>query len=161
VIVSVQGAAAGAGMSLVLAADLAIAGAAASFTVAYTGVGLSPDGGCSYWLPRLVGHRRAKELMLTNRRVGADEAHEIGVVNEVVEDAALEERAEELAAQLAVGPTSSYGTVKRLLEATERASLAEQLAAESAAIALAADSPNGREGIAAFVEKRRPAFTAR
>jgi len=161
VIVSVQGAAAGAGMSLVLAADLAIAGAAASFTVAYTRVGLSPDGGCSYWLPRLVGHRRAKELMLTNRRVGADEAREIGVVNEVVEDAALEERAEELAAQVAVGPTSSYGTVKRLLEATERASLAEQLAAESAAIALAADSPNGREGIAAFVEKRRPAFTAR
>ncbi len=160
VLASVQGVAAGAGMSLVLAADLAIAARAASFTMAYTGVGLSPDGGSSYWLPRVVGHRRAKELMLTNRRVSAVEAAELGVVTEVVDDASLVSRTEELAAQLAGGPTSSYGAVKRLLAAAERTPYREQLAAEAESIARAAASPNGREGIAAFVEKRRPSFVA-
>lgn len=155
---SVQGVAAGAGMSLVLAADLAIAGRAASFATAYTGVGLSPDGGSSYWLPRLVGHRRAMELLLTNRRVSADEAAQLGIVTEVVDDASLRSRTEELASQLAGGPTSSYGAIKRLLASAERTPYREQLAAEAESIARSAASPNGREGIAAFVEKRRPSF---
>ena len=160
-VASVQGVAAGAGMSLVLAADLAIAAGSASFTMAYTGVGFSPDGGSSYWLPRLVGHRRAKELMLTNRRLSAAEAAELGVVTEVVDDDALASRTAELAAQLAAGPTSSFGALKRLLAATEQTSYREQLAAEAENIARTAASANGREGIAAFVEKRRPQFAAR
>jgi 2-(1,2-epoxy-1,2-dihydrophenyl)acetyl-CoA isomerase len=158
VLASVQGVAAGAGMSLVLAADLAIAAHTASFTMAYTAVGLTPDGGSSYWLPRLVGHRRAMELMLTNRRVEAAEAAQLGLVTEVVDPALLVSRTEELVAQLAGGPTSSYGAVKRLLAATEQRPYREQLAAEAETIARAAASPNGREGIAAFVQKRRPRF---
>jgi hypothetical protein len=96
---------------VVLAADLAIAAEAASSTMAYMGVGLSPDGGSSYWLPRLVGHRRAKELMFTNRRLSATEAAEIGLITEVVDDDSLVARTEELAAQLASGPTSSFGAI--------------------------------------------------
>ena len=160
VVASVQGVAAGAGMSLVLAADVAVAGRGAMFTMAYTGVGLSPDGGSSYWLPRLVGHRRAKELMLTNRRLSGDEAAALGIVTEVVDDAELAARTEAIVARFAAGPTSSYGAVKRLLAASERTPYAEQLDAEAESIARSAAAPNGREGIAAFVEKRPPRFVA-
>ena len=129
--------------------------------MAYTGVGFSPDGGSSYWLPRLVGHRRAKELMLTNRRLSAAEAAALGVVTEMVDDDALAPRTAELAAQLAAGPTSSFGAVKRLLAAGELTPYREQLANEAENIARAGASANGREGVAAFVEKRRPQFVAR
>jgi 2-(1,2-epoxy-1,2-dihydrophenyl)acetyl-CoA isomerase len=145
-------------MSLVLAADLAVASRAASFTMAYTGVGLTPDGGSSYWLPRAVGYKRAMELMLTNRRVSAPEAADLGLVTEVVDAASLTERTEVVAAQLAAGPTSAYGGVKRLLTASLASRYRDQLKAEAESIACAAVSPNGREGVAAFVEKRRPRF---
>lgn len=158
VVAAVQGAAAGAGMSLVLAADIALAARAAHFAVAYAGVGLSADGGSSWWLPRLVGHRRAAELMLTNRRVGAEEAAAIGLVTEVVDDDALAARADALCAQLAQGPTGAYGAMRRLLRASSQAGYEEQLAAEAEAIATRAASPEGREGLAAFVERRAPRF---
>ena len=158
VVARVHGVAAGAGMSLVCAADLAVGASSASFTVAYAGVGLSPDGGSSWLLPRLVGHRRAAELMLTNRRLGAEEAAAIGVLTEVVDDAGLDARVEALAAALAAGPTGSYGAIKRLLRTSATADLADQLAREADTIADRAASPEGREGIAAFVAKRRPDF---
>lgn len=158
VIARVQGAAAGAGMSLVCGADLAIAGRSATFTVAYTGVGLSPDGGSSYWLPRIIGRRRAAELMLTNRRVKAEEALTIGLVSQVVDDAELDAAVEALAGRLAAGPTPAYGSVKRLLHASVTNDYETQLALEADTIAARAGSASGREGISAFLEKRAPSY---
>ncbi len=158
VVARVQGPAAGAGFSLVMAADLALAGASASFTMAYTGVGLSPDGGSSWLLPRLVGRRRAADIILTNRRVGAEEAERIGLVSRTVPDEELAAATDELVAQLAAGPTGSYAAAKRLLDASWGATPEEAMAAEAASIAELAAGPLGQEGIAAFLEKRRPDF---
>ncbi len=158
VIARVHGAAAGAGMSLVCAADIAIGGPGASFTVAYTGIGLSPDGGSSWLLPRIVGRRTAAELMLTNRRVKADEAKTLGFLTEVVSEEELDARVDELAAKLAAGPLAAHGAVKRLLDSSATAGFAEQLAAEADSIATLAASPTGVEGAAAFLAKRPPVF---
>ncbi|MTD45994.1 enoyl-CoA hydratase [Conexibacter sp. W3-3-2] len=158
VVAKVQGAAAGAGMSLVCAADLAIGGPGASFTVAYTGIGLSPDGGSSWLLPRLVGRRVAAELMLTNRRVKADEARALGLLNEVVPEEELDARVDEIAEKLAAGPVAAHGAVKRLLDRSATATLADQLQAEADSIADLAGSPTGVEGAAAFLAKRPPVF---
>lgn len=154
----VHGAAAGAGMSLVCAADIAVGGPGASFTVAYGGVGLSPDGGQSWLLPRLVGLRRATELMLTNRRVKAQEAVELGLLTELVADEDLDARVDALVGALATGPTASYGAVKRLLREGATTDLAAQLRAEADSIAALAASPTGVEGVAAFLEKRPPVY---
>jgi 2-(1,2-epoxy-1,2-dihydrophenyl)acetyl-CoA isomerase len=128
--------------------------------MAYTAAGLSPDGGTTFFLPRLVGHRRAAELALLNERLSADAAREIGLVSRVVADDDLEAEADALAARLAAGPADAYAAVKRLLRASGAATLGEQLAAEADAIAANAGSPDGREGVAAFLEKRAPAFGA-
>lgn len=158
-VAGVQGAAAGAGMSIVLGADLAVASESATFIAAYTGVGLSLDAGCSYWLPRRVGSRLATELLLTNRRVDAAEAARIGIVNEVVPDRQLQARVAELAAQLADGPTAAYGDIKRLLgSGSVSCSFERQLEAEAESIARLGEGPTGREGAAAFLAKRRPRF---
>jgi len=154
----VHAAAAGAGLSLVCAADLAIASPAASFTVAYTAIGLSPDGGSSWLLPRIVGRRVATELMLTNRRVKADEAQALGLVNEVVPEEELDARVAALAAQLASGPLAAHGAVKRLLRTSSQTTFEDQLAAEADSIATLAGSPTGIEGAAAFLAKRPPVF---
>lgn len=159
-VAKVQGVAAGIGMSFVGAADIAIAGQGATFTVAYTGVGLSPDGGASWILPRLVGQRRAAELMLTNRRVTAAEALAYGFLTEVVPDGELDATVEGLAGRLAAGPTRAYGAVKRLLREGATATLADQLDAEAESIADLAASPTGVEGVDAFLAKRRPEFPA-
>jgi 2-(1,2-epoxy-1,2-dihydrophenyl)acetyl-CoA isomerase len=161
VITAVQGAAAGGGLGLIFCADLVIAGASAHFTAAYTAAGLSGDGGITWALPRLVGMRRASELMLTNRRVGADEAAAIGLVTQVVPDEGLEDAALALARSLATGPTAAYGRVKRLLERTWNATFEEQLEQEAEWIAQTAGAPDGREGVAAFLGKRRPEFGGR
>lgn len=158
VVARVHGAAAGAGMSLVCAADIAIGSPGASFTVAYTGVGLSPDGGSSWLLPRLVGWRRAAELMITNRRVKAEEALAIGLLTELVPDDELDARVDAVVARLAAGPTASFGAVKRLLRDSATAEFGRQLHAEADSIATLAASPTGIEGVAAFLEKRPPAY---
>lgn len=158
VVARVHGAAAGAGMSLVCAADIAIGSPAASFTVAYTAVGLSPDGGASWLLPRLVGLRRATDLMLTNRRVKAEEALAIGLLTELVPEDELDARVDAVVARLAAGPTASYGAVKRLLRSSATAELEPQLDAEADSIATLAASATGIEGVAAFLEKRRPEY---
>ncbi|MDO9407412.1 enoyl-CoA hydratase/isomerase family protein [Patulibacter sp.] len=156
IVAAVQGAAAGAGMSLACAADVVIAGPAASFTVAYTAVGLSPDGGQSWTLPRLVGVRRAADMMLRNTRVKADEALRIGLVTEVVAQDALLERTTTVAHELAAGPTGALAATRRLLRASATATLDEQLDAERESIAVRGATAEAGEGIAAFLQ-RRPA----
>ncbi len=160
VVAKVQGPAAGAGLSLVLGADVAIAGASAVFTMAYTGVGLSPDGGASWLLPRLVGRRAAMDIMLSNRRVSAEEAAALGIVTRAVPDAELDAAVEEYLAMLLSGPTASYGAIKRLLALSSQQDFEQQLADEVDAISALGGSPTGAEGISAFVEKRRPVFPA-
>jgi 2-(1,2-epoxy-1,2-dihydrophenyl)acetyl-CoA isomerase len=157
VVAAVQGAAAGAGLGLVLAADLAVAGKSAKFTAAYTAVGLTPDAGSTFLLPRAVGYKRAMEMFITNRVLDAQEALEWGLINQIVEDAALADTAAGLAERLAAGPAGAYGSVKRLLAEAEPGWEA-QLAREGSTIAGRAETAEGREGIAAFLEKRAPKF---
>jgi 2-(1,2-epoxy-1,2-dihydrophenyl)acetyl-CoA isomerase len=158
VVAAVQGTAAGAGLGLVLAADLAIAGKSAKFTAAYTAVGLTPDAGGTFLLPRAVGYKRAMDMFITNRVLDAPLALEWGLINQIVEDAELADTAAALAARLAAGPAGAYGAVKRLLAEAEPGWQA-QLAREGHAIAGRAETAEGREGIAAFLEKRTPKFT--
>ncbi|WP_067720563.1 enoyl-CoA hydratase/isomerase family protein [Nocardia yamanashiensis] len=157
-IVAVNGTAAGAGFSLAVAGDLVVAAESAAFTMAYTKIGLSPDGGASYYLPRLIGVRKTQELMLTNRTLPAAEALEWGLLHRVVPDAELEAAVEELAQQFAAGPKASNAAVKKLLLVSSQHTLEEQLATEAAFITRNAESTDGAEGIAAFVEKRAPKY---
>jgi 2-(1,2-epoxy-1,2-dihydrophenyl)acetyl-CoA isomerase len=156
VIAAVNGTAAGAGVGLVAMADLAVAAESAKFSLAYTGVGLTPDGGNSYFLPRIVGHKRAMELVLTNRSLTAAEALDWGLVNKVVPDAELMAEAGKLAARLASGPRAALAQARRLLRS--EASLEAQLEDESRTISAQARTAEGTEGIAAFLAKRKPTF---
>lgn len=158
VVVAVNGAAAGAGMSLACACDLVLAGASARFTMAYTRAGLTPDGSSTYFLPRIVGLRRALELTLTNRTLTAAEACDWGIVTKVVPDADLLTEASSLAMILASGATRALGAAKRLLHDGFSESLESQMEAETRAIAAMSRTSDGREGIAAFLEKRTAAF---
>jgi len=157
VIAAVNGTAAGAGLGLVLSADLAIAGRSAKFAPAYTGVGLTPDAGCSFWLPRVVGHKRALELLLTNRILDAEQALAWGLVNQIADDDQLMETANMIAGRLAAGPTGAFGALKRLLAEAEPG-LEGQFARESRSIAVRSETAEAREGISAFLEKRAPKF---
>lgn len=157
-ITAVNGVAAGAGFSLGIAGDLVLAAESATFTMAYTKAGLSPDGGASFYLPRIVGLRRAQELILTNRTLKAAEAAEWGLVNEVVPDGALDDAALELARRMAAGARGSAGAVKKLLLMAFANGLEEQLEHESRLIGQCADSADGREGVDAFLSKRAAEF---
>lgn len=158
-ITAVNGVAAGAGFSLGVSGDLVLAAESASFTMAYTKAGLSPDGGASYVLPRLVGLRRAQDLMITNRVLKASEALAWGLVTEVVPDAELPQWLEALAAKVAAGARGSNSAVKKLLLSTYSAGYEAQLEHEARHIAGNASSPDGKEGIAAFLGKRAPEFS--
>ena len=158
VVAAVHGSAAGAGMGLVLAADLVVAGESTKFVMAYTAIGLTPDGSSSWFLPRVVGLHRALELALTNRTLSATEALDWGIVNRVVPDDEVATAGAALAAQLAAGPTGAFGAVKRLLHGAFDRSLDDQLARESEEMARAGAAPDGVEGVRAFVEKRAPEF---
>jgi 2-(1,2-epoxy-1,2-dihydrophenyl)acetyl-CoA isomerase len=160
VVASVQGSAAGAGLGLVVAADLVVAAESATFVMAYTGIGLSPDGSTSYFLPRLVGHRRAIDLALTNRALDANEAHEWGIVTTVVPDAELTRATEQLVDALARGPTSAFGATKRLMRESWQHSLRPQLDLEIETIAAVAATRDAHEGLTSFVEKRMPEYDA-
>jgi len=158
VIAAVNGAAAGGGLSLMLSADLAYAAQSSKFTMAYTRAGLVPDGGATLALAASVGFRRAKELVLTNRVLSAEEALQWGLVNRVVPDDKLIDEALEAATGFASGPLLAYGVSKRLLMDGLSSSLETQLERESRAIATAAESDDGIEGVAAFTRKRKPVF---
>lgn len=158
VVAAVQGSAAGAGMSLALACDLVIAGESARFTTAYTARGLAPDGSLTFFLPRAVGLKRALELTLTGRVLSAYEGLYYGFVSRVVPDTELQAEAKLTAARLANGPTRALAAVKRLLYAGSTETLETQMEQESEAIVETARTADGREGIGAFLEKRRPNF---
>ncbi len=157
VVAAVNGTAAGAGVGLAAMADLALCGESSKFSLAYTGVALTPDGSTSFFLPQLVGRKRALELILTNRPLPAAEALAWGLVNRVVPDAELLAAADTLAAQLAAGPRAAFGRAKRLVTAG-LGGFEAQLAAESRSIAAQAASAEGLEGITAFLEKRKPDY---
>ncbi len=157
-IAAVNGTTAGAGVGLVAMADLAFAAQSVKITLAYTGVGLTPDGSTSYFLPRLIGLKRTAELMLLNRVLSAEEAQQWGLVNQVVADADLLAEATRLAEKLAAGPTGAYGKVKRLL-ASSSGAMEAQMMIEGRTISAQAVSPEGREGISAFLSKRKPNYT--
>jgi 2-(1,2-epoxy-1,2-dihydrophenyl)acetyl-CoA isomerase len=161
VVAAVNGAAAGAGMSLALAADLVVAAEGVRFVPAFAKIGLVLDSGLARTLVRAVGRHRAFEILLGERHVHAEEAHELGLVAAVVPPDMLVETSRALARRLASGPTRGIGLTKRLLNAAEDATLGEALGAEAALQELAGRTDDHAEGVAAFTEKRDPDFTGR
>lgn len=161
VVIAVNGTAAGAGFSLAASGDITIAAASARFVSAYTAGGLSPDGSSTFFVPRLLGWRKAMELMLTNRSLTATEAAEWGLINKVVPDDELMAEATTIAGKLAAGPTKAYGKVKQMLQATFAETLESQMELEARNIADLTRTDDLREGVQAFVEKRRPEFKGR
>jgi 2-(1,2-epoxy-1,2-dihydrophenyl)acetyl-CoA isomerase len=158
IIAEVNGAVAGAGLGLVAAADFAIASEKARFTSAYTKIGLTPDGSTTWFLPRLIGHRRAKELFLLNRSLSAEEAMAWGLVNRVVDSADLPATVARVAEQLASGPTDAFASVKRLLLLSDGERLEQQMKHESASIVKMSRSRDGLAGVKAFKDKVEPRF---
>jgi 2-(1,2-epoxy-1,2-dihydrophenyl)acetyl-CoA isomerase len=161
VIASVNGPAAGAGLSLACACDIRIASDTATFVPAFISIGLVPDAGGTFFVTRLLGYARAFEWLCSGRRVSSAEAHAWGLVSEVVEEGALPARTDELARELAALPTGGIGKTKRLLDRAASSSLEEQLEWESQLQGAAAASEDFREGVAAFLEKRQPRFSGR
>jgi len=157
---AVNGPVAGGGIGLAIAGDIVLADPGAHFTLAYTGIGLSPDGGSSWLLPRLVGLRRAQELCLTNRRVGAAEAAQLGLVTKVVEEGQLEAEVKAMAEKLAGSATTALGAARRLLMESYSNGFETQMELESRTIAAQGATAEGREGVTAFIEKRAPRFAA-
>jgi 2-(1,2-epoxy-1,2-dihydrophenyl)acetyl-CoA isomerase len=158
VIAAINGAAAGAGMSLACACDLRIAADSASFIPAFINIGLIPDSGGSYFVTRILGPARAFEWLTSGKKLTAAEAHTWGLVSEAVGAGALASRAAELAAQLADMPTRGIGMTKRLLDHADNASLEDQLEREAQLQSAATQTEDFREGVAAFLEKRPPKF---
>jgi 2-(1,2-epoxy-1,2-dihydrophenyl)acetyl-CoA isomerase len=158
VLAAVNGPAAGIGMSLVAACDLAIAAEGARFTLAYTRVGLTPDGAASYLLPRTLGLKRAMELALLNPTITAQQALDWGLVNRVVSAAELMPAARAWADELAAGPSGALASAKRLIRLSAGGDPETHMELEARAIAEAAGTPDGREGVRAFLEKRAPSF---
>lgn len=158
ILAAVNGVAAGAGMSLAMACDVVIAAASARFTMAYTKIGATPDGSSTYFLPRLVGLRRALELVYTNRVLQAQEAVAWGLVTREVPDAEFPAAVTAMAAELAAGPTLSFARTKQLFLLSAHESLETQMEHEAQCIALSSRTADFREGTAAFVEKRPPLF---
>ena len=159
VIAAVNGAAAGAGLSLACACDIRIASEAAAFVPAFIGIGLVPDSGGSWHVERLLGYARAFEWMASNRKVSATEALGWGLVSEVVPGDALAARAAELAEEWAERPTAGVGMTKRLLDGARGRTLEQQLELEAQLQSAATRTSDFREGVDAFLEKRAPRFT--
>ncbi|MBS3695681.1 enoyl-CoA hydratase/isomerase family protein [Rhodococcus qingshengii] len=159
VVAAVQGWAAGAGMSLVCASDIAIGGPSTRMRPAYPGIGLSPDGGITWSLPRIVGARRAREILLSDTVVDAEEAARLGLLSRIVRDTDVQTEALRVARGFVEGPRATYTTIRQLLTQSPDATLTQQLDAERDGIARAANSATGRVGVDAFVAKKRPDFT--
>lgn len=158
VIAQVQGVCAGYGLSIVLGCDMVVATEEASFTTAYANIGLSGDGGVSWFLPRVVGRRKAFELMLLAERFDAWEAQRLGIVNRVVPSAELEATVANLLQRIGSGPLQTYAEIKRLLHQSQHQSLNAQLQLEAEAFARCSARGEFDEGVKAFFEKRKPRF---
>jgi 2-(1,2-epoxy-1,2-dihydrophenyl)acetyl-CoA isomerase len=161
VLASVQGAAAGFGLSLILACDMAMAADDAFFTLAYRHIGLSADGGATYFLPRVVGERRALEIALLGERFTAQKAQEIGILNLLVPKDKLADETLKLARKLADGPTFALGKAKQLIRSSLDNSWDEHSHREAEYLAACAASEDHFEGLSAFIEKRTPKFKGR
>jgi 2-(1,2-epoxy-1,2-dihydrophenyl)acetyl-CoA isomerase len=158
VLACVQGAVAGAGMSIMMAADMVIAAEGTQFTMAYSRIAASPDGGASWFLPRLVGYQKALELMLLSEPVDAAMLQALGVINRVVPAADLDNAVATLAQRLAAGPATAYAETKALVNLSLNQGLAAHLETEAAAFARCAAHADFAEGVTAFVEKRKARF---
>ena len=158
IVAAVNGVAAGAGFSMSLACDLALASKSARFVMAYTGIGLSPDGGSTFWLNQLVGPRKAMEMIYFNEPIDADEALRLGLVNRVVASEQLEEEVKLLAQKLVQGPRKTFGRAKKLVRSASTETLESQMELERQEIALSTLETEFQEGVTAFVEKRPPDF---
>jgi 2-(1,2-epoxy-1,2-dihydrophenyl)acetyl-CoA isomerase len=161
VIMAVNGVAAGGGFSFALSGDLVVAAESARFTMAYSKIAATPDGSSSYFLPRLIGLRRALELYLSNRVLSAREAFEWGLVTRVVPDAELQSTVAALARELAQGPTKAFGAAKRLLHQSTWESLETQMELEAQAIAASGRTRDFAAGVTAFANKQTPTFEGR
>jgi 2-(1,2-epoxy-1,2-dihydrophenyl)acetyl-CoA isomerase len=157
-LVLVNGPAAGAGLSLALGGDVVLAARSAHFTAAYGGIGLTPDGGMSWLLPRLVGLRKAQEIILTNRRIKAEEAQAIGLVTRSVDDERLVEEGQATAGLLAAAALGAFRATRALLQESYSTDYESHLDREAGTIAAAGATEEFREGLAAFLAKRAPNF---
>lgn len=161
VVVAPHGITAGLGISLMVCADLVMAADTAEFSLAYRHIGLSLDGGVSFFLPRIVGERRALQIALMGERFGADRALDWGLVNWTVPEADLRAESGKLAHQLASGPTQALGRIKQLIRRSLQSDWEDQSAEEARTMAESIATDDHLEGVTAFVEKRRPSFTGR
>ncbi|MEQ1510448.1 MAG: enoyl-CoA hydratase-related protein [Sphingopyxis sp.] len=159
VVCAVNGPAAGIGCSLALAADFVIAGQSAYFLQAFVNIGLVPDGGASWMLPRLIGKARAAQMMLLGEKIGAEQAAEWGLIYKCVEDAALMAEAEALAKRLAAGPTLALGIMRQNIAAALDSDYASALLREAEGQRIAGASADALEGGMSFLQKREPTFT--
>ncbi len=159
IVAKVRGAAAGAGVSFAAACDLVISSEDAFYTLAYCHIGTTPDGSASFHLPRAIGIKRSMELMLLGDRYSAQQMSDMGLVNFVVPDADLDAECDKLARRLAAGPTHVYGRGKQLMYRSLENEFEAQLQLEAESFADCAARNDYREGVAAFVEKRRAKFT--
>ena len=158
VIASVHGAVAGAGMSIMMACDLIVAAEATKFSMAYSRIATSPDGGASWFLPRLVGYQKAMELLLLADTFDAKTMHAMGVVTHVVSALDLDAATQQLAQRLATGPAGAFAETKALVNASVNQTLARHLDAEAHAFSRCAAHADFAEGVTAFVEKRQANF---
>ena len=161
VIAAVNGVAAGAGANVALACDIVVAAKSASFIQAFSKIGLIPDSGGTYFLPRLIGIQKAAALMMTGEVVSAEKAETLGMIYTVYEDSEFETSAMKLAETISSMPTKGLGYTKKLLSQTFNNSLEDQLSLEAETQALSASSKDHQEGIKAFMEKRTPQFTGK
>ena len=159
IVCAVNGVAAGAGANFALACDIVLAARSASFIQAFVKIGLVPDCGGTYFLPRLAGTQRAMALAMTGERLSAEDAERCGIIWKCVEDAALAAESERLALQLASGPTRSLGLIKKAMYASAGNTLAAQLDLERELQREIGKGSDYREGVASFIEKRKPNFT--
>jgi 2-(1,2-epoxy-1,2-dihydrophenyl)acetyl-CoA isomerase len=161
VVAAVNGPAAGAGCSLALAADIVIAARSAYFLQAFVNVGLIPDAGATWLLPRLAGRARAMEMMMLGERISAEKALEWGLIARVVDDAYIASEAALLATRLAQGPTRAFGLIRKLVRNAEQLSLSEALAAERVAQRTAGETEDFKAAVSAFLAKAQPRFEGR